>query len=156
MTQYSISSGVTSGSNISIKAGATFDVRLIRVDLYLYNFGAISASVGKTIAPSGYSGGTVLTPYPTREGPGAPTAGATCRNGATITGGTGGATFYYVSDVGVDQAGANVQTQLNTSFSPPTDIILQAGSSSVLSVAPFANSASITLFFEELRLFWSL
>lgn len=150
MTQYSIA-----GSAVSIRAGATFDVRLIRVDYQLYNFGAISATVNKVVSPSGYSGGTVLTAYPTREGPGAPTAGATCRDGASVTGGTP-ARLHYSSNVGVDQAAQPAQTENNNSFTPPTDIILRAGSSSVIAVVLTGNNFAAQLYFEELRLFWSL
>jgi hypothetical protein len=151
MTQYVAT--VQGGSQLQIKAGANFDVRLIRAELFTFAFNGASSSVSvdKRVGSPTLTSGTTITPAVTREGPAAPAAEATVKSGATLGGSYTTYNFFFSQDVSSD--GTTDATSLNTSYTPPADVILRAGSSSILT---FTVGYSVTVYFEELRLFWSV
>lgn len=152
MAQY-----VVSGGALQVKAGATFDLRIISINYYAfaYNGATSDFNVNKYTGSPTQTGGSILTPTVAREGPAAPTAGFTIKTGATIGGTYSTFNIFSVTAVPGDPAGTSAATNLGGTFSPPVDFILRAGSSSLLTTSS-AVSMTCTIYLEELRIFWSL
>lgn len=136
MPSYAIT-GQLSGSNyVTVKAGSTYAIRLLRIEVG--TGAAYSGLVYKYINGGALTGGTNFTPLAMREG--GPASTASGRTGVTAISGTGILISF--------TPGASA------TYQPPDAVILPAGSSSVLAATSGTNGF-VTIYFEELRLAYS-
>lgn len=151
---------VVTGANnfLTIKAGSTYAVRIVRVEYGGAAAGGIS--IYKYVGGGTITGGSVIIPEPMREDLVTPASTATAKAAATGVSGTGiplsaaqlGGFYTTAANPNTDQFSYS-----SGSWQPPFDLILRAGSSSVFAAFLAGGSGLTTaIYFEELRLQWAV
>lgn len=149
MTAYaaSVQFSLTSVSSwVSVSPGSTYQIRVARVEVSGSGSGNISFNVA--VYSSALAGGTTLTPLTMRAG--APATSATVKTNATLA----GAAIVLHSEGIATVSGAD-PVSMNSSYSPPFDLIMASGSTIVVNAYAASGSLTCIIYYEELRLQWS-
>lgn len=146
MTTYVVIGG--SGSTASLSLLAT--TRVLRIAQVDARAGAQTLSLEVfRFSGAGHSGGTVVTPVPTRQGvpTPAPAATATCRGNSSVT---GTSVSFGVKAVGESGAAAPAEAV----YQPTFDLLVPPGS--LVRAVTSSTGGLCLIHFEELQLDWSI
>lgn len=156
MTSYTVTGGAGAGSFVfGVMPGPTKQLKLIRVEATINGTGSSSAtsSYSVLVYPSStISGGTLIAPFASRVGAGSSTA--TAKSGGTIS----GTSVLLHAQRQVQTLGSNVvqpqtSTNLNDSFTPTNDLILESGSTIWVTATGTTNGILLmAIVYEELNL----